>query len=79
MLKRPRYVLLDESTSGLDSENEALLYGCLPRSETTFISISHRPSLTQYHQQILEFAPGRGWAWSVYPVESPDVVNGIVA
>ena len=67
LLKRPRYVLLDEATSALDSENEALLYGCLVKTETTFISISHRPQLMQYHQQVLELAPGG--AWSVYPAE----------
>lgn len=54
LLARPRYVMLDEATSALDTENEARLYRELRTSQTTLVSVSHRPATLQYHEQVLE-------------------------
>ncbi len=62
LLSRPRYVMLDEATSALDAANEALLYRQLADVSITPVSVSHRPALLAYHQQVLEFAGDGGWA-----------------
>ncbi len=62
LLNQANYAILDEATSALDLENEALLYQHLSESQTTFISVGHRPSLRQYHQWILEFSEGQEWS-----------------
>src|ERR1700730_12965881 len=54
LLNRPRYAFLDEATSALDPENEELLYKRLARIPTTVVSLGHRPSLRQFHTQVLE-------------------------
>jgi putative ATP-binding cassette transporter len=59
LLAKPRYLLLDESTSALDASNEALLYAQLACLCITPISVSHHPALTRYHHTVLEL-PGDG-------------------
>ncbi|HET9929900.1 MAG TPA: ABC transporter ATP-binding protein/permease [Polyangiaceae bacterium] len=54
LLTKPRYAILDEATSALDAENEEVLYRNLRESGTTLVSVSHRPSLLKYHEQVLE-------------------------
>ncbi|SJZ98517.1 putative ATP-binding cassette transporter [Trichlorobacter thiogenes] len=61
LLAKPRYAVLDEATSALDVTNEALLYGYLQQSGTTFVSVGHRPSLISYHNQVLELTGNGGW------------------
>jgi putative ATP-binding cassette transporter len=61
LLFKPRYAILDEATSALDIHNEENLYKHLLETETTFISVGHRPSLKQYHQLILEFIDEEKW------------------
>jgi vitamin B12/bleomycin/antimicrobial peptide transport system ATP-binding/permease protein len=61
LINQPRYVVLDEATSALDIKNEAILYQYLLNSNTTFISVGHRPSLIQYHRWLLEMQPGERW------------------
>lgn len=61
LITRPRYAILDEATSALDIGNEKNLYQHLLETNTTFISVGHRPTLSQYHQQILEFLEGERW------------------
>ncbi|MGD1858652.1 MAG: ABC transporter ATP-binding protein/permease [Leptolyngbyaceae cyanobacterium] len=61
LLHAPRYALLDEATSALDRANETRLYQALQATDTTYISVGHRPALRQYHQQVLELT-GKGWS-----------------
>ncbi|MDE3198544.1 MAG: ABC transporter ATP-binding protein/permease [Acidobacteriota bacterium] len=61
LLYRPRYVLLDEATSAVDSENEAALYGQVLSTGATIVSVSHHPSLVKYHSQVLELTDDGGW------------------
>ena len=65
LLGRPKYAILDEATSALDAENELRLYGILKNSGTTFVSVGHRPSLIQYHRNVLVL-DGKG-GWSIVP------------
>lgn len=65
LLNRPNYVILDEATSALDIENEKRLYHNLLASQTTFISVGHRPTLKQYHQWILELSETQEWTISM--------------
>lgn len=59
LINRPRYAFLDEATSALDQENEERLYTRLARMPTTVVSLGHRPSLRQFHSQVLELGSRR--------------------
>ena len=61
LLTKPRYAILDEATSALDLQNEGELYKQLQKTETTFVSVGHRLSLLQYHQQVLELMGDCDW------------------
>jgi putative ATP-binding cassette transporter len=67
LLNGPRFVVLDEATSALDVTTEKRLYQLLVEREMAFVSIGHRPTLTQYHDTVLEL-DGRG-GWRVLPAE----------
>ncbi|KAI3431377.1 hypothetical protein D9Q98_004431 [Chlorella vulgaris] len=53
LLAKPRLVLMDESTSALDTRNERLLYEALRAAGITFVSVGHRPTLCRYHDSVL--------------------------
>ncbi|MBN8454415.1 ABC transporter ATP-binding protein/permease [Accumulibacter sp.] len=61
LLAAPRYAILDEATSALDIANEDSLYEQLAASDTTLISVGHRPSILKYHPQVLELTGDGGW------------------
>ncbi len=61
LINQPRYVVLDEATSALDIKNESTLYQHLLNTNTTFVSVGHRPSLVKYHRWILEMQEGEQW------------------
>lgn len=71
-LTKPRYALLDEATSALDLDNESNLYRQLRESGISYVSVGHRPSLLDYHNDVLElqgmgnwrFAPAAGFQLS---------------
>jgi len=54
LVNSPNYAILDEATSALDLSNEHNLYHHLQQTQTTFISVGHRPSLINYHDHILQ-------------------------
>jgi len=58
--KRP-YVILDEATSSLDEKNESEIYRILQESETTMVSISHRPQVIRFHTHVLRIDGKKGW------------------
>ena len=60
-LTQPQYAMLDEATSALDWENERKLYHYLQAQPITIISVGHRSTLINYHQQILELKGDRTW------------------
>jgi putative ATP-binding cassette transporter len=61
LLVGPRYAILDEATSALDIANEEALYRLLAASDTTLVSVGHRPSILKYHQQVLALSGDGGW------------------
>jgi putative ATP-binding cassette transporter len=61
LINKPQYTILDEATSALDLKNEENLYQHLKRSETTFISVGHRPTLLKYHQLVLKIENSDQW------------------
>ena len=61
LLTQPPYAILDEATSALDVKNEANLYKHLQSLSTTYISVGHRPTLLEYHQQVLEVVGDETW------------------
>lgn len=65
LLAAPRYVILDEATSALDITNEESLYQQLADSETTMVSVGHRPTILKYHAQVLELNGDE--SWHLYP------------
>lgn len=65
LLAKPRYLLLDESTSALDAANESRLYSQLSGLNITPISVSHRPALLQHHQEVLVILGNS--AWTLHP------------
>jgi putative ATP-binding cassette transporter len=62
LVQQPRIVILDEATSALDAANEAALYQRLKDSDTTLISIAHRPAVLAYHTQVLQLKGDGAWA-----------------
>lgn len=63
LLHRPDWVVLDESTSMLDLKNEKNLYQLLQSAlpGCSIISVGHRPSLEEFHDEVIEmaeYAPG---------------------
>jgi vitamin B12/bleomycin/antimicrobial peptide transport system ATP-binding/permease protein len=61
LLTKPRYAILDESTSALDVINEKRLYQLLKKTGTTFISVGHRPTLVRYHEHVLKLDDNTKW------------------
>lgn len=54
LLKKPKWLFMDESTSALDESNERLIYRLI-KSElpnTTIVSIAHKSSVEKYHDRI---------------------------
>ncbi|MGF1540194.1 MAG: ABC transporter ATP-binding protein/permease [Pleurocapsa sp.] len=63
LINKPEYAILDEATSALDLKNEAGLYSHLQSTQTTFISVGHRPTLVKYHQIVIEMLEGEKWTF----------------
>ncbi|KEF41508.1 MAG: ABC transporter ATP-binding protein [Cyanobium sp. CACIAM 14] len=61
LLNSPRFVVLDEATSALDVTTEKALYELLVKREMAFVSVGHRPTLTVYHDTVLELSGDGGW------------------
>ncbi len=61
LLNSPRFVVLDEATSALDVTTERLLYELLVQREMAFVSVGHRPTLTAYHDTVLELDGSGSW------------------
>jgi putative ATP-binding cassette transporter len=55
ILLHPSWIFLDESTSALDTDTEAHLYGLIGKRlpGTTVFSVSHRAGLAAYHSRVI--------------------------
>ena len=67
---KPRLAVLDEATSGVSEDLEAVMYNEAIQLGITLISVGHRGSLRQYHQQILVIGGQHGGSWSLGSVEA---------
>ena len=73
LLNSPCFVVLDEATSALDVATEAHLYGLLSAREMAYVSVGHRPTLTAFHDTVLEL-DGSG-AWRLLPAAGYDLAR----
>ena len=57
-LIQPALLFLDEATSALDERSEAQLYGllCAASWRPTIVSVGHRSTLRNFHNQVVELA-----------------------
>lgn len=60
LVTKPDWLFLDEATSSLDEESEAMLYGLIEERlpGTTLVSIAHRPQLRRFHHHELKLDEG---------------------
>lgn len=65
-------VMLDESTSAVDTKTEGLIYHSLNELHVWFVTISHRPSLMKYHQKELKL-----YSKSRVNRENSEDINGV--
>jgi len=63
LLARPQAVFLDEATSALDEGLEFALYQMLRTElpDCVVVSVSHRPTVEQHHDRVLELLGEGGW------------------
>jgi vitamin B12/bleomycin/antimicrobial peptide transport system ATP-binding/permease protein len=64
LLTKPVLIFLDEATSALDESSEARLYGLLRAApwKPTIVSVGHRSTLHNFHDEILDVTAFRPWA-----------------
>jgi putative ATP-binding cassette transporter len=62
LISEPAIVFLDEATSALDEGSEAALYALLRKApfHPTVVSVGHRSTLRQFHDQVLPLAAAGG-------------------
>jgi len=60
LIKKPRYLFLDEATSAVDVRTEKKLYSLLAEGGVTFISVGHRPTIIEFHIDAL-YVRADGW------------------
>lgn len=58
---RPMFAILDECTSAMSLEDEERMYTYARELGITLITISHRPTLLQFHEYLLKFDGQGGW------------------
>ncbi len=63
LTNKVRLVIADEATSGLDIENEELLYGLMKAAGMTMLSVGHRPSLVAFHDYVVELLGDDKGGW----------------
>ena len=69
LLQKPIWLFLDETNAHLDSTNEVLMYELLAKylPNTTLVTITHRPSLLQFHPRHISFIKGKDDLTSLVP------------
>ena len=73
LLNSPQFAVLDEATSALDIETEKYLYSLLIKRELSLISVGHRPTLKEFHNNVLALN-GKG-NWQLLPTKNYNFDN----
>ncbi|KAJ2850211.1 ATP-binding cassette long-chain fatty acid transporter pxa2 [Coemansia brasiliensis] len=61
---RPRYAIMDECTSAVSMDVEKIMYTHATQLGITLLTVSHRQSLWQYHNYILQYDGHGGYMFS---------------
>ena len=76
LLTKPTFAVLDEATSAIEEDTELDLFEKLQKKSITLITVTHSPSLLQYHEQILRIkgadVEGGGRSWSINDIGADD-------
>jgi len=78
LVHRPKYVIMDESTSAMDMASEQRMYELLRRTAASegeaisYISVGHRPSLVAFHQMKLTLQAG---SYVIEPIHQTHAVQ----
>lgn len=73
---RPALAVLDEATSAMDIATESAMYGLLAQQCRSYVSVGHRPQLTQYHTHVLTWQEPGVWQLAASPDYSPPHGSG---
>ncbi|KAF8602699.1 adrenoleukodystrophy protein [Ceratobasidium sp. AG-I] len=65
----PKYAILDECTSAVTLEVERVMFEHATRLGITLLTVSHRPSLWQYHHMILQYDGQGGYVFTELDAE----------
>ena len=71
---KPNFAILDEATSAVSTDVEALIYNTAKESGITLITISHRPSLMKYHLYLLELGVDSNHGYEFKQIGTPDAL-----
>jgi len=77
LLSMPDLVLMDESTSALDTANERILYTSLKKAGITFVSVGHRPTLLEYHEKVLVLEGDSSGSWSMKNAQDMNIMEAV--
>lgn len=68
---KPQFAILDECTSAVSVDVEGLMYEHAKSIGITLFTVSHRPSLYQFHDYILKFDGAGGYEFKLLHTNDP--------
>lgn len=78
LFHKPDYAILDEASSAVSIDIEQLLYQAVKNCGITLISVSHRPSLWNFHDKVLAFLGDGSYEFrSIQPKDVPSLISGV--
>lgn len=71
LIRSPTFAFLDEASSALDEDNQALLYGLVRESGVGLISVGHRTTLVPFHDRMVQLHRTGEWEMKDVPESVP--------